>query len=298
MAISFVDPSGAHLDPWFSESLCRYPSTVDPFLYLALRFTPGFASFCHDLPMSARPRFRRVSDVNVGRDAKSTLTLPHIAITCRHRQRGHSTSALDAGWVPALCQGYAATFGVLGHVAREVEGGDMDVRKKTIELSAVESLQDSLRSAPARQETSVGYAKAIALMASEIHGLRAKGYGWHDITAMLGERGLRMSTSTLRTYLSRVAGEKRGPSLRRPSGRGGTVQPVSPSPSASRSMEAAKRSARDVPSAVERTSQPPKGRTSEAPSVAPSATSMDRAAPVDNEVPAWSFPVRPDTPDL
>src|SRR5262245_17296002 len=38
-------------------------------------------------------------------------------------------------------------------------------------------------------------------IAGEVRGLRAKRYGWEEITALLGERGLKMSRWTLARYM-------------------------------------------------------------------------------------------------
>jgi hypothetical protein len=52
-------------------------------------------------------------------------------------------------------------------------------------------------------------------MAFDIRGMRARGYGWDDIAAMLAEKGLELSAKTLRTYLYRVGVDGSEPSSER-----------------------------------------------------------------------------------
>jgi hypothetical protein len=75
---------------------------------------------------------------------------------------------------------------------------------KTIDVSDVAELQESFRKALPRAETKVRYGKAIEMMASELYAMRSKGYGWSDIVAMLAEKGLHVTPSTLRNHLSHI----------------------------------------------------------------------------------------------
>jgi len=73
---------------------------------------------------------------------------------------------------------------------------------KTIDVANVAELQERFRKALPRAETKVRYGKAIEMMASELHTMRSKGYEWSDIAAMLAEKGLHVTPSTLRNHLS------------------------------------------------------------------------------------------------
>ena len=75
---------------------------------------------------------------------------------------------------------------------------------KTIDVANVAELQERFRKALPRAETKVRYGKAIEMMASELHAMRSKGYGWSDIVAMLAEKGLLVTPSTLRNHLSHI----------------------------------------------------------------------------------------------
>jgi len=93
---------------------------------------------------------------------------------------------------------------------------------KTIDVSDVAELQERFRKALPRAETKVRYGKAIEMMASELHTMRSKGYEWSDIAAMLAEKGLHVTPSTLRNHLSHIKGD----SARASRGRRRRVEPV------------------------------------------------------------------------
>ena len=73
---------------------------------------------------------------------------------------------------------------------------------KTIDVANVAELQERFRKALPRAETKVRYGKAIEMMASDLYAMRSKGYEWSDIAAMLAEKGLHVTPSTLRNHLS------------------------------------------------------------------------------------------------
>ncbi len=170
----------------------------------------------------------------------------------------------------------------------------MRMPTKTIDLSAVAELQESLRQAPPRPETKVRYAKAIELMASDIRGMRARGYGWDDIAAMLAEKGLELSAKTLRTYLHRVGADGSEPSPERKRRRAEPVRATSPSTERERSQPAA----RNAPDASASSSRPPRPPATPLVSKSVAATSLPPEPHVTDDVATWSFPVRPDTRDL
>jgi hypothetical protein len=174
----------------------------------------------------------------------------------------------------------------------------MRVPTKTIDLTAVAELQESLRRAPPRPETKVKYAKAIELMASDIRGMRARGYGWDDISAMLAEKGLELSAKTIRTYLHRVGGDGSEPSPRRKRRRAEPVRAASPSPVEHRSQPLARSAVRDAPDASASPPRPLRPASTPPVSKSVAAASPTPGRPAVEDTPSWSFPVRPDTRDL
>ena len=165
---------------------------------------------------------------------------------------------------------------------------------KTIEISSVAELQERLRGAPNREETRIRYVKAIELMASDIHAMRSKGYSWNDIAAMLAEKGLQMSASTLRTYLGRTGATSTGESTRRKRRRRENVGV------AARSMVSGPSPALDVPIRGDPPVTAPKtSRSTRASKVNIAGDEAAATSPRDAEkVPSWSFAMRPDTPNL
>ncbi|MGD0680335.1 MAG: hypothetical protein ABSC94_33585 [Polyangiaceae bacterium] len=165
---------------------------------------------------------------------------------------------------------------------------------KTIEISSVAELQERLRGAPNREETRIRYVKAIELMASDIHAMRSKGYSWNDIAAMLAEKGLQMSASTLRTYLGRTGATSTGESTRRKRRRRDNIGATIRSTVRGQSPALAVPIRGDPPVTVATTSRPTQPSTVNVAGDAPAAPSPRDA----EKVPSWSFAMRPDTPNL
>jgi hypothetical protein len=165
---------------------------------------------------------------------------------------------------------------------------------KTIEISNVAELQERLRSAPNREETRVRYVKAIALIASDIHAMRSKGYSWNDIAAMLAEKGLQMSAATLRTYLGRTGATSAGESTHRKGRRRENVGVTARSTVSGQSPALAVPIGGDPPVTGPNASRPTQPSTVNIAGDEAAATSPRDA----EKVPSWSFAMRPDTPNL
>jgi hypothetical protein len=174
----------------------------------------------------------------------------------------------------------------------------MRVHTKTIDLSTVAELQQSLRQAPPRPQTKVKYAEAIELMASDIHGMRSRGYGWDDIAAMLADKGMDLSVKTIRSYLYRAGGDRFDPTPRRKRRRGEPVRATSPSTGPEPSQRPSPPAARDVAGASAASSPPTRPTVSTAVAKPVAATSPSPGRHAAEDVPRWSFPVRPDSKDL
>ena len=110
----------------------------------------------------------------------------------------------------------------------------MDPKNK-FAAETVHKLQQSLDEVAPYQATELSKQQAIRALAPQIHSLRAKGYSWTAVAAMLSEHGVPVSVAALRTYLRRVreeaASETPGtPPKRLGEARSGTRQPVRPAP--------------------------------------------------------------------
>ncbi len=174
----------------------------------------------------------------------------------------------------------------------------MPKQPKAIEMSDVAELQETLRSAPARPHTKVGYAKAIAIIAADIHALRSKGYEWEDIIAMLSDKGLQMSVATLRTYLKRVGGDRPGEPAHRKGSRRPRARVDLPRDMTSRHRGSPEARPGDTSLQSPATSPAPSKPASPPVSKPASASSPATSPRSGDDVPSWSFTVRPDTPDL
>ncbi len=79
----------------------------------------------------------------------------------------------------------------------------MDPKNK-FAAETVQQLQQSLDQVAPYQPTELSKQQAIRALAPQIEALRAKGYGWAAVAAMLSEHGVPVSVAALRTYLRRV----------------------------------------------------------------------------------------------
>ncbi|MCZ0962460.1 hypothetical protein [Paracoccus benzoatiresistens] len=75
----------------------------------------------------------------------------------------------------------------------------------TITLETITELRDTLARLPEKPRTMLTARDAVAALAPEIHAARSGGYGLADIAAMLQQRGIRVSPSTLGSYLRELA---------------------------------------------------------------------------------------------
>lgn len=75
----------------------------------------------------------------------------------------------------------------------------------TITPDMIAELRGTLAALPEKPKTSFTARDAVAALASEIQAARTNGYGLSDIAAMLEERGIRVSPSTLGSYLRELA---------------------------------------------------------------------------------------------
>jgi hypothetical protein len=68
----------------------------------------------------------------------------------------------------------------------------------------VHKLQQSLDEVAPYQATELSKQQAIGALSPQIRSLRAKGYSWTAVAAMLTEHGVPVSVAALRTYLRRI----------------------------------------------------------------------------------------------
>jgi hypothetical protein len=163
--------------------------------------------------------------------------------------------------------------------------------KNKFTTDAIRELQQSLEEVAPYQATELSKQQAICALSPQILALRAKGYSWTAVAALLSERGVPVSVAALRTYLRRVREEAAN---------------ETPRTSAKRAREGrtVARSAEPPPPIV---SSPPQSRKqspadpqASGTAPAPPATAQHaRAAPQREQEPRRStFVPRPDTNDI
>jgi hypothetical protein len=118
----------------------------------------------------------------------------------------------------------------------------MDSKTK-FAAETVQKLRQALDEVAPYQATELSKQQAIRALSPQIQALRAKGYSWVAVAAMLSERGVPVSVAALRTHLRRVRDEAASEAPRSATKRvrdGGTVArpperplPIAPSPSPS-----------------------------------------------------------------
>jgi hypothetical protein len=79
--------------------------------------------------------------------------------------------------------------------------------KNKFAAETVRQLQQSLDEVAPYQATELSKQQAVRALSPQILALRAKGYSWTAVAAMLSERGVPVSVAALRTYLRRVREE-------------------------------------------------------------------------------------------
>ena len=166
--------------------------------------------------------------------------------------------------------------------------------KNKFAAETVRKLQQSLDEVAPYQATELSKQQAVRALSPQIVALRAKGYGWKAVAAMLSERGVPVSVAALRTYLRRVREEAasetpRTSAKRSRDGRATAQQPEPPSPIALSSSQSREASPANKP-------QPPGAAPASAVMATQHATS---AAPRREQEPRRSTSlVRPDTDDI
>ncbi|SFY44330.1 hypothetical protein SAMN04244548_04933 [Paracoccus pantotrophus] len=79
----------------------------------------------------------------------------------------------------------------------------------TITPTSIEALRSALSSLPPKAKSKLTARDVVATLASEIHAkISQDGYSLKDMAAEMSERGVRISASTLGTYLRSLAHEK------------------------------------------------------------------------------------------
>jgi hypothetical protein len=127
----------------------------------------------------------------------------------------------------------------------KTKGEAMDSKNK-FAAETVRQLQQSLDEVAPYQATELSKQQTVRALSPQIQALRAKGYSWTAVAAMLSERGVPVSVAALRTYLRRVREEAadeapRSPTKRSRDGRAVARPPDPPAPivpSSSRSPKA------------------------------------------------------------
>jgi hypothetical protein len=79
--------------------------------------------------------------------------------------------------------------------------------KKKYAAEAIRTLQQSLEAVAPYQATELSKQQAVRELLPQIEALRAKGYSWTSVAAMLSEHGVPVSVAALRTYLRRAREE-------------------------------------------------------------------------------------------
>jgi hypothetical protein len=110
--------------------------------------------------------------------------------------------------------------------------------KKRFAPETVQGIQAALDALPPCEATEMSKQQAVQALSPQIDEMRAKGYGWTAIAAMLSERGLPVSPAALRTYLRRGRTDAPVAKVRRPTKRSAYVS-VSPSGAASGALSGA-----------------------------------------------------------
>jgi len=162
--------------------------------------------------------------------------------------------------------------------------------KNKYAAETIRQLQQSLDEVAPYQATELSKQQAVRAVSPQIETLRAKGYSWTAVAAMLSERGVPISVAALRTYLRRVREKAantapRTMAKRSRNGRGAGHQPEPLPIASSPSREAA---------AVSKALQP-----GAAPASAIKAQHATSAAPRrEQEAGRSTFVARPDTKDI
>ncbi len=85
------------------------------------------------------------------------------------------------------------------------------MQPRMIRVADIERLQRTMESVPEQRVEEVTTVQAIRMLASQIHGMQAKGYGLAAIAEFLSDNGVVVTAKTLKTYLgeARAAGGRK-----------------------------------------------------------------------------------------
>jgi hypothetical protein len=166
-------------------------------------------------------------------------------------------------------------------------------RRNRFAAETVRKVQQSLEEVPPYEATELTKQQTIRALAPHILALRAKGYGWTAVAAMLSERGVPVSAAALRTYLRRVPEgtleRREHTSERRPrDARGRIAQPELRAPRAEASAQTSEATSQTAPMPSGAAAKPP---IVTQPAAAPPAR---REGPMRRDM----FVARPDTEDI
>ncbi len=164
--------------------------------------------------------------------------------------------------------------------------------KKRYGAEAIRTLQQSLEAVAPYQATELSKQQAVRALLPQIETLRAKGYSWASVAAMLSEHGIPVSVAALRTYLRRAREEAPKGGSPAAARRSRTTRAVAPQPEPAPATAASPSQGRAVAPA----SKPQPSNTAPAPMVAPQRATP--AGPRQQEPPRSGFVPRPDTDDI
>jgi hypothetical protein len=165
--------------------------------------------------------------------------------------------------------------------------------KNKFTAATVRQLQQSLAEVAPYEATELSKQQTVRTLSPQLVALRAKGYSWTAIAAMLSERGIPVSVAALRTYLRRVREEDatetpRSPAKRSREGRAVVRPPEPPTPVAPPQSQGREASAASKP-------QPAFAAPSPAVAAQPAKPASPRR---EQESRGSTFAVTPDTDDI
>jgi hypothetical protein len=171
--------------------------------------------------------------------------------------------------------------------------------KAKMRLELVEALQRSLEEVPVHRDDEVTKTDAIRMLAPQIHAIQAKGYSMGAIAQMLSERGLAITATALKSYLShaRSPGARKKARAGRKTKGGAAPKPVAVAvaPVATPSDPAAAPSSADAALSAVATPVPKPVATKAPPTVAARAAAAPAAVTGERRS---SFVPRSDTDDI
>jgi hypothetical protein len=115
------------------------------------------------------------------------------------------------------------------------------MQPRRVRVADIERLKRTLENVPEHRAEEVTTAQAVRLLSSQIHAMQAKGYGLPAIAELLGDNGLAVTATTLKTYLSeaRTAGGRKNRRKSKSHRAGGAgVEATAPTTDSKRTVEA------------------------------------------------------------